>query len=132
MVQRSISIGVKTSISSTSPSREFRVVFEDDGEAAYFYALNAPLQDRKILDLMNIYTVDQMSDLLMPCTVQIVWAKDGLRVLLAIDDYPHAVFDFRERRGYCRTNYPNVPPIENESWQLDDHSWSESIIEVFR
>jgi hypothetical protein len=131
MVQRLISIGARTSISSISPFREFRVVFEDDGEAGYFYALNVP-QDEKILDLMNIYTVDQMSDPLMHRNVQIIWAKDGLKVLLTINGYPHAVFDFKERRGYCRTNYPNVPSIESQSWQSDDHSWSESIMEVFR
>jgi Uncharacterized protein conserved in bacteria (DUF2251) len=66
-----------------------------------------------------------MSDPLMARNVEITWAKDGLRVLLAINDYPHAVFDFKERRGYCRTNYPNVPSIENESWQSDDHNWSD-------
>jgi hypothetical protein len=54
MVQRLISIGLGPRSARLSPLREFRVVFEDDGEAAYFYALNAPLQDETILDLMNI------------------------------------------------------------------------------
>jgi hypothetical protein len=132
VVQRLIFIGAKTSITSLSPLGEVRVVFEDDGEAACFYALNAPLQDEKILDLLNIYTVDQISNPEIPRNVQIVWSKDGLRALLTIDAYPHAVFDFKERRGYCRTNYPNVLQSENESWQSDDHSWNEAIMKVFR
>jgi hypothetical protein len=132
IVQRLISIGAKTSITSLSPLGEVRVVFEDDGEAAYFYALNAPLLDEKILDLLNIYTVDQISNPEVPRTVRIIWSKDGWRALLTIDAYPHALFDFKERRGYCRTNYPNVRQSENESWQSNDHRWNEDIMEGFR
>jgi hypothetical protein len=131
-VQRLIYIGAKTSITSLSPRGEVCGVFEDDGEEGYFYALNAPLLDKKILDLLNIYKGDQVSNPEVPRNVRIIWSQDGWRVLLTIDAYPHAIFDFKGRRGYCRTNYPNVRQSENESWQLDDHGWHEDIMEVFR
>jgi hypothetical protein len=131
-VARTITVGRKSSISSISPSQEFAVVFEDDGESAYFYALNAFRNDQKILDVINIYTVEQVSDSKTPCSVWVIWSNDGSKVILIIDGYPHAVFDFSAKRGYGRTNYPNVPRAENNSWHSDDHRWNDSVLQWFR
>ena len=84
---------------SISPLQDFAVVFEDDGESAHFYALNAFRNDPRILDVMNIYTVEQVSDCETPCKVGISWSKDGSKAILVIDEYPHAVFDFQEKQG---------------------------------
>ena len=125
-LERSITIGSKISMCSISPSQDFTAVFEDDGESANFYALNALRKDRQILDVVNIYTVEHVSDIKSPCNVHIRWSDDALKVLLLIDGYPHAVFDFQHKRGYCRTNYPNVPRDGNPSWKSEDHKWQDS------
>ena len=127
-----ITVGKKSSMGSISPSGEFVVVFEDDGESAYFYALNASRNDPRILDVINIYTVEHVSDCKTPCSIEIVWSNDGSRVILTIDDYPHAAFDFLAKQGYGRTNYPNVPRSEDNSWHSDDHKWSDSVLQWFR
>jgi hypothetical protein len=130
--ERMITVGTKSSISAISPSNEFAVVFEDDGESAHFYALNAFHNDQKILDVINIYTVEQVSDCKTPCIVRITWSNDGSKVMLIIDEYPHAVFDFSAKQGYGRTNYPNVPRVERNSWRSDDHRWTDSVLQWFR
>jgi hypothetical protein len=131
-LQRSIIIGSNISIYSISPSEEFAAIFEDDGDSANFYALNAYRKDRQILDVVNIYTVEHVSDIKSPCNVHIRWSEDALKVILVIDGYPHAVFDFQQKRGYCRTNYPNVPRNGNASWNSEDHKWHDSVLQWFR
>ena len=73
-----------------------------------------------------------MSDIKNPCKVQIRWSDDALKVILLIDGYPHAVFDFERKRVYCRTNYPNIPRDGNASWNSEDHMWRESVLQSFR
>ena len=131
-VERTITVGTKSSISAISPSNEYAVVFEDDSESAHFYALNAFRNDQKILDVINIYTVEQVSDCKTLCSVRIIWSNDGSKVMLKIDGYPHAVFDFLAKQGYGRTNYPNVPRAENNSWRSDDHTWNDLVLQWFR
>ena len=52
--ERMMTIGASGSMGSISPSQDFAVVFEDDGESAHFYALNAFRNDQRILDVVNI------------------------------------------------------------------------------
>lgn len=130
-IERIITIGSRVSISSISPTREFAVVFEDDSESAHFYAVNASRDDRQILDLVNIYTVGEQFESKTSCVVRIGWSEDAWKAILAIDGYPHAVFDFRERRGYCRTNYPNVPQDEMAAWHSEDHGWQDAVMQWF-
>ena len=131
-IERIMTVGGKISMGSISPLQDFAVVFEDDGESAHFYALNAFRNDPRILDVMNIYTVEQVSDCETPCKVGISWSKDGSKAILVIDEYPHAVFDFQKKQGYCRTNYPNVPRGESDSWHSDSHRWKDSVLQWFR
>src|SRR3954449_2219955 len=131
MLRRLVTTGAKTSMESISPLKEFCVAFEDDGETGYFYALNGSRRDNKILDVVNIYTVDQICDPLIRCEVRIMWSNDGSKAMLLMDEYSHAVFDFKEKRGYCRTNYPNVPRRESDTWHSEDHSWSDSVFKWF-
>ena len=130
-LERSITIGCNISMYSNSPSEEFAAMFEDDGESANFYALNACRKDRQILDVVNIYTVEHVSDIKSPCNVQIRWSDDALKVILLIDGYPHAVFDFQQKHGYCRTNYPNIPRNGNDYWNSEDHKWQDSALQWF-
>jgi hypothetical protein len=131
-IRRVVTAGMKTSMASVSPLQEFCVLFEDDGETGYFYALLASRQHNKILDMVNVYTVDPATDPVLYYEMGIVWSQDGSKAMLLLNGYPQAVFDFQAKRGYCRTNYPNVPCTEKDAWQSEDHSWSDSVCEWFR
>ena len=121
-------MGVKTVVESRSPCTQFSVVFEDDGETGYFYALDGTLRDQPILDTVHVYNVDGVSDREIPSKLQIVWTTDGLRCALVINRHPQAAFDFQAKRGYCRTNYP--PP--SSEWSKEGHSWDDRVMELFR
>lgn len=64
----------------------------------------------------------------VPSTVQIMWSEDGLKGMLLINDYPHAVFDFEAKRGYCRTGFS--PP--NKEWAQYGNEWDDSAQELFK
>lgn len=130
--KQSLRTGTKRVIRAMSPCGGFLALFEDDGSTGYFYALNAHGEDRKILDLLCIYLLEQVAEDAEQHKVQIQWSEDGLRVMLKIDDYPHAVFDFAGKQGYCRMNYPNVPRRFGDDWHCEDHKWSDDVLRWFR
>ena len=81
-----------------------------------------------ILDAVQIYNVENVVDRDRPSQVGIVWSSDGARCALLINNYPHAVFDFCAKRGYCRTNFPNFENPGDGSWIKADHSWSDEAV----
>ncbi len=120
-------------VSSVSPTADFGVVFEDDGDTGYFYALERPLHpDGRILDAVHIYNVANVNDRDVPSRVSLLWSEDGMKCALLINNYPHAAFNFVARRGYCRTNFPNSPDREDGSWITSDHQWRDDIMQWFR
>lgn len=119
-------VGNKMFLDSSSPSNSFAVVFEDDGDTGYFYALNTA-HEPPILDALHIYTAANVSDGNIPSTVQIVWSVDGFKSALFINDYVHAVFDFESERGYCRTGFPPA-----NDWSKSGHEWDDDAIELFK
>ena len=124
-----IQVGHETFVGSNSPVTNYGVVFEDDGETGYFYGLDTSLNEGdQILDALRIYNVRSVIDKEKPSLVQLVWSEDGLKAALYINDYPHAVFDFAARRGYCRTNFPRP----NEKWTSFDKEWSDAALDSFR
>lgn len=128
-VEETIRVGKEIAISSESPTAEFAVVFEDDGVTGYFYGLDTS-QESPILDALHIYNVSDVMDKDRPSLVQIVWAEDGLKAGLWINDYPHAVFDFAAKRSYCRTNFPNATTASE--WSSFSKQWSDTALELFR
>ena len=129
--QRLITPGNKAALGVNSPSREFAAIFEDDGRTAHFYALNGFREAPRILDVVHIYTLEQVSERQTACYVRIVWSAAGDRVLLTIDGYPHAVFDFVASRGYCRSNSPNFARGVRDDWRSDDHQWNDDALRWF-
>jgi len=125
-VEQMISVGEETVIEDSSPKTQFAVVFEDDGDCGYFYGLDTALEN-PILDALHIYNSDAVTDKNIPSKVQILWSYDGLKAALIINQYPHAVFDFEAKRGYCRSNFP--PP--DESWTKFGHEWDDSARNLF-
>lgn len=75
------------------------VVFEDDEETGYFYALDTASTGNPIQTALHIYDVDSVADKDKPSQVKIAWSEDHRKALLLINDYPHAVFDFEARQG---------------------------------
>ena len=126
--EETIRVGEEITISSGSPTTEFAVVFEDDGETGYFYGLDTS-HESPILDALHIYNVSNVIDRDRPSRVQILWAEDGLKAGLWINDYAHAVFDFAAKRSYCRTNFPNVHG--SKEWSSFNKQWSDAALELF-
>jgi hypothetical protein len=58
----------------------------------------------------------------------LVWSSDGLKAALLVNNYPHAIFDFEVRRGYCRTGFPPADP----KWTDFDHSWDDRAVDLLK
>jgi hypothetical protein len=120
--------GDRTSFGSDSLTLPHSAFFEDDGETGYFYALDLTRSDNMIVDAVQIYNVANVSDRERESSTSILWSADGMKCALLINDYPHAVFDFVAKRGYCRTNFPNLPNTPSGCWEGSDHHWSDEAI----
>jgi hypothetical protein len=55
VAQDAFSPGTPTTIEAPSPSVPLAVVFEDDGDTGYFYALELEDRDNPIVDALHIY-----------------------------------------------------------------------------
>lgn len=125
--EQEYSVGNELVLDSTSPKTAFAVVYEDNGETAFFYGLDTSREGNPILDALHIFNVVNVTDKNIPSTVQIVWSGDGNKALLLINDYPHAAFNFAEKRGYCRTNFPPA----DKSWSNHSHEWEDEVLLKF-
>jgi hypothetical protein len=126
-VEETLHVGTKTFVDSISPQGRYAVVFEDDGVTGYYYALDTHKEGNPIVDALHIYNVESVVDRGGALTLQIIWSTDGLKSVLVLNDYPHAVFDFEARRGYCRSGFP--PP--DRGWTQYGHEWDDSALELF-
>jgi hypothetical protein len=128
VAEETIKVGKKVTVEGPSPSTDFGVVFEDDGETGYFYGLDFSREKQPIVDALHIYNVKQVKDRAKPSLVQIIWSMDGLKAGLMINKYPHAIFDFEARRGYCRTGFPPADP----KWSKFSHDWDDDAQNLFK
>jgi len=126
------------SVDSTTPP--WTVVFEDEGVAGYFYACDRTgvTHEASILDAMLIYTVAALNksdeEQRRPTEERIAaveWSRDGLRAVLYIEGIPQALYDFGERVGHCRMNFPNFMDEKGSAWRKSTHAWSEEAIRRF-
>lgn len=124
-------------IESFSPENSYGVVFEDDGEAAYFYAVEKDKEsgDLRVLDALHIHESGQEEDASTgdaaetgvgqtPAQLKIIWSRDWMKCALVIDDYVHALFDFAAHGGYNINEFP--PP--NGIWTNGDRKLSDEMI----
>ena len=114
-------------IDSRTPYNEYGACFEDDGDTGYFYALDYRDKENPIQDALSIYDVKAVKDGHIPSEVKIVWARDGTKTALLINGYPHAVFDFVTKRGFCRSDFP--PP--SSKWPQSSHEWDDVALGLF-
>lgn len=125
-VNAALRVGEPTVLESASSSEEYAVVFEDDGEAGYFYALEMADEEQPIQAAVSIYDVAKVSDRDIASKLTIRWSRDQCKAGLWINDYPHAVFDFAAKRGYSRSNFPRP-----DKWKSHDFSWDDRALSFF-
>ena len=99
-------IGTPKQVGSTSMEQaHLSVMFEDDGESGYFYAIDTT-KPNPIVDSLFVYNVTSVEEHQLCRKLEICWANHGKMALLFINDYPHAVFDFERLVGYNHSKYP--------------------------
>lgn len=126
-LSETITIGNPATLDCPSPQTDYSVVFEDDGEAGYFYGLNLDNKKQPVLDALLIYNVKDILDEKVSIKVEIIWSEDGLKSRLTINGFTHAVFDFESKKAYCRTNFPAPDRRFTNS-----HKWSDDALDLFK
>ncbi|MBS1664242.1 MAG: DUF2251 domain-containing protein [Bacteroidetes bacterium] len=122
-------------VESLAPENRYGVVFEDDGEAAYFYAVQKDEEGGgiSILDALHIHESEEPLDgeeyapatePANPKPLLIIWSRDWLKCALIIDGFCHALFDFENQGGYNINEFP--PP--NEFWTKGDRKLTDEMI----
>ncbi|MGR6980599.1 DUF2251 domain-containing protein [Testudinibacter sp. P27/CKL/0425] len=100
-------IGQQKQVGTASDKHDYlSVIFEDDGDTGYFYALDTRQTQMPIVDSLHIYNASAVSEKETPRKLQICWSEDGLFALLLINDYPHAAFDFVKLIAYNHNKFP--------------------------
>jgi hypothetical protein len=106
-------------IECPSPENNYMVVFEDDTDTGYFYAM----EGERILDALHIYNIEEVLEEDKEGSIKIIWSQDWKRCALLINDYCHAIFDFENHGGYCRNEFP--PP--NEIWTKGERTLTDEM-----
>jgi hypothetical protein len=127
--QQVYTAGEDTFIESTSEENNYAVVFEDDTDTGYFYAVEVEAQTGKqnILDALHIYNIEEVAPERRKGVIKIIWSTNWLRCALLIDNYCHAVFDFENHGGYCRSEFP--PP--NDIWTKGTRTLTDEMVMAF-
>jgi len=115
-------------LESFSPENHYGVIFEDDGEAAYFYAVEKDDEGAglRVLDALHIREIGDGEDA-QPADLKIIWSRDWLKCALVLDGYVHAIFDFENQGGYNINEFP--PP--NSIWTQGDRKLTPELIQRF-
>ena len=125
-------------IESFAPENHNGVVFEDDGESAYFYAVerDGDGPGLRILDALHIHQSElpEVPEAADPTDIAptarpllIVWSRDWMKCALIIDGYAHALFDFEAQGGYNINEFP--PP--NDFWTKGDRKLTDELVRRF-
>jgi len=137
MQEQSFVRGDDTFIESYSPENRYGVVFEDDGETAYFYAMEKDPEGQglRVLDALHIYetagkpakprkAAAQAASPDSPSKLIIVWSRDWEKCALVIDGFCHAIYDFQAQGGYNINEFP--PP--NSFWTKGERKLTDKLI----
>ena len=119
-------LGDKVVMQLDAPSGAFTVVFEDDGDTGYFYAL-APdgAGSLELLDALHIYNAE--ADLRgTDVRLEIEWSDDSRIAGLRVNASLWALYDFEQEMGWCRSNFP--PPAGR--WRAGEPrpEWDDALI----
>lgn len=127
--------GQEIFIESFSPENNYGVVFEDDGETGYFYAVEKDKDGAglRILDALHIYEVEEpdatgaQTTGKPPSKLLIIWSRDWMKCALVIDGYCQALFDLEAQGGYNINEFP--PP--NEIWTKGERKLTDELVRQF-
>jgi hypothetical protein len=127
MQQQKFVQGEDLFIESFSSESSYGIVFEDDGDTAYFYAVqrDAEGNGQQILDALHIYETTKTKKKKKTSELMIIWSKDWLKCALVIDAACHAIFDFEKQAGYNINEFP--PP--NSFWTKHERKLTNEIIQ---
>lgn len=101
------------------------VVFQDDGQTGYFYAVDAPEgKSPEMVDGVFVYTVDPLTSV-APDIAEVRWSPDGDRAALFFGGVAQAAFDFARQRGFGRT--PSQSAISGP-WPPHEHIWDPTVL----
>ena len=111
-------IGTEKQVGTTSMAQpHLSVMFVDDSESGYFYAIDTT-KENPVVDSLFVYNVASVEAHQVMRKLEICWANDGKMALLFINDYPHAVFDFERLVGYNHSKYPE--PDLSTMWSHEE------------
>lgn len=104
------------------------VVFEDNTETGFFYAIekDSASGEMRVLDALHIYNAEDITDK-QKRALKIIWSKSWQQCALVIDTYCYALFDFEGHGGYNRNEFP--PP--NEFWTRHGRKLTNEVISSF-
>jgi hypothetical protein len=123
-------VGQPLVVDADSPIGRYATVFEDDGDAGCFYAVDTDVEDgNPVQDALLVYVAADVTDADVASTLEIGWSRDGLKALLLINDVPHAAFDFEKRQGWCLTGLPET--AVNKAWSPGTRAWSGEVEALF-
>jgi len=127
--EQAFMIGEECFVDSISSENSFAVVFEDDGETGYFYAmeLDEKTGEQHILDAVHIYEVNEIAPEHRSGILKIIWYTDWLKCALLLNNYCYAIFDFENHGGYNRNAFP--PP--NEIWTRGERMLTDEMVNRF-
>ena len=127
--EQAFTAGEDTFIDCMSSENNYAVVFEDDTDTGYFYAVEVEPGTGKqnILDALHIYNIEEVPQEQRAGKIRIFWSTDWQRCALIINDYCHAIFDFKNHGGYCRNEFP--PP--NSFWTKGERTLTDDMIAGF-
>ncbi|TPG62278.1 DUF2251 domain-containing protein [Hymenobacter nivis] len=112
-------VGTETFLDSTVSKGSVGVVFEDDGDTGYLYAV-APGAEITILDALHVYDVASVTDRHIPVKAQLFWTVEETAAALVINGHCHALYDFQRRAGFCRSAFPPAPHGQVPKRELTD------------
>jgi hypothetical protein len=131
LIEKPFKPGEEAFVESKSSENNYAVVFEDDTDTGYFYALelSPDTGGQRILDALHIYNVDEVEVGEQPWHLKIIWSRDWLKCALVINSHCHAVFDFENQGGYNLNEFP--PP--NGIWTKGDRKLTNALInDIFK
>jgi len=135
--------GEDTFIESFSAENNYGVVFEDDGETGYFYAVEKDKDGPglRVLDALHIYEADEFlaakeaiagasggappkEQTEKTSQLLIIWSRDWMKCALVVDGQCQAIYNFETQRGYNINEFP--PP--NDIWTKGDRKLTNELI----
>jgi hypothetical protein len=120
-----------TSVLSKSPIHPCETSFQHEMITGDFFAWDWRCEDatQQPVGSLLIYHGDSVIKWNRELEIEILWSHDGLKSALLIDGYAHALFDFVEKCGYCRTGEPKWWGTRRADWHT--HDWDESVYRAF-